>query len=131
MSAPEFQGEPMTRREVLLARDAYANGMVRGSACEFVGQINGGMSGLLRAAERAFPLPTVTRPRVVADPECPKHIRWSVSKVTDNVMCEVLEGDFWALAGAGHSAFFPTKGRVKLWADLYAEPTETVTEDEP
>ena len=102
MSAPEFQGEPMTRREVLLARDAYANGMVRGSACEFVGQSNGGMSGLLRAAERAFPLP-------VTDRRC--------CAVCGYLSHQVIHDTSWS----GHHPF--------ARRSLDAEPTETVTEE--
>ena len=44
---------------------------------------------------------------------------------------EVLERGFWNLITAGHSTFSPAQARVKAWADLYAEPTETVPEDEP
>ena len=107
----------MTRREVLLARDAYANGMVRGSVCEFVGQINGGMSGLLRAAERAFPLPTVTRPRVVA-----------VEDVIGTQRLRLVDGCVeFSRPGEGWRPLI-TPAELAAIRSLDAEPTETEEE---
>lgn len=59
-----FGRRPLTRREVLIAREAYRNGMIRGSAREFAGY-DGAMADLDRAVKEAFPLPITRRPRVV------------------------------------------------------------------
>lgn len=69
-----------------------------------------------RRARRKFPLPKVTRPRVLTD----------------------SSGERWTVR-AGQIALYtcdlsprvrPSADRVKLWADLLANPTETVEADE-
>ena len=56
MSNLEFQGEPMTRREVLIARHAFIRGSTRNGS---------GRIWSMSQAAYEYPL-TVTRPRVVA-----------------------------------------------------------------
>jgi hypothetical protein len=120
MSAPEFDGLPMTKREVLIARHAYAKAWL---AC------GGGCADGERAAASVYALPKATRPRVVQDPDTDYGQKW---RVVDGV----IEHD----GGSGGARFrpafdhefgiqpsfcsWPTPQRIALWADLLASPTE-------
>lgn len=67
-------------------------------------------------ADYHFPLPKVTRPRVVVDPHNPR-VTWSI-------LGTVARHDgTWGFEPA------PTLERIKMWADLLANPTEEVEEE--
>ena len=119
VSAPEFQGSPMTRREVLIARLAYENGLVRGTAGEFVGRL-----GLRRAVELAYPLPAVTRPRVVAVEDQPGVELRSVDGAVEYRKCRT---EWWQI-NVAHGPQLTT-GVLAALRSLDAEPTETVTDE--
>lgn len=70
-------------------------------------------------AAEIFPLPTITRPRVVRDPH---GLRWNWT-VKDGVIHPKIDG-------LGQLETI-TPQRVALWADLLANPTELVEESEP
>ena len=108
MSAPEFDGTPMTRREVLIARKAFEEGA----------DLGGWTTGyaLVKVMERDYPLPTVTRPRVVA-----------VEGVEYCVRNGVVEARPKELSG-WHVCL--TRAELVAIINLAAEPTETVTEEE-
>lgn len=117
MSAPEFDGAPMTRREVLIAREAY---MAAGMAYS-------GEPGLTlhRDAAEAYPLPSVTRPRVVAVEDQPG-LRM---RVRDGVLQYSREDGFWSAVNPHQGPRLST-GLLTALRSLDAEPTETVTEEE-
>ena len=77
-------------------------------------------------ADRLYPLPSITRPRVVKDPEA-KDYEW---RFHDGRM-QVRRGKN-AFDGGGEWVcpcnWQPTAERVRLWADLLQNPTEEVTE---
>jgi hypothetical protein len=71
-------------------------------------------------AKRLYPLPLVTRPRVVADPVLGVQFRWCV------------RAGMLARYDADRTPYVePTPERVALWADLLANPTEQVEDGEP
>ena len=77
------------------------------------------------AAER-YPLPTVTRPRVVTDENGEE---WSIGPTgllqhRDPTVSEWKRG----LVSQTGRAFVADKARVALWTDLFANPTEQVDE---
>ena len=76
-------------------------------------------------AEREYPLPKITRPRVVADEF---GTEWRVRADADDrdTALEYRHDDCpeWSLDRAKM-----TRGRVALWADLLANPTEEVPDD--
>lgn len=112
VSAPEFDGTPMTRREVLLARYGFTEAL-RGR----IGQVDAP-----HAAALVFPLPTVTRPRVVAVEDQP-----GLSlRIVDGVMQCLFRTFDWAPVGVLRI----TPGLRAALRSLDAEPTETVTEEE-
>ena len=88
-------------------------------------------------AKARYPLPTITRPRVVPDPEHPDTWHW-----------RFVDGGFeWATLwdGGNHWTRQPlgsvvvveehvtrvTPKRILAWADLIAHPTETVEDEAP
>jgi hypothetical protein len=88
-------------------------------------------------ARRLYPLPKVTRPRMLPDPHTTDtgaeglEFSWSVRG-------GVLKlGHFFKGAWHWHpvedqvrySIAYPTAERVKVWADLFANPTEEVEDD--
>ena len=114
MSAPEFQGEPMTRREVLLARQAVQRGLVQ---CTLL------LTDSMRAiAASLYPFPIVTRPRVVAV-EDQRGVELSVRNGV--LMCRYDGCTMWrSINGLSLS-----QGLLAALRSLDAEPTETVTEE--
>lgn len=84
---------------------------------------------------REYPLPKVTRFRVVPDPLSPC-VDWRVIGVCGEptLMCRTNDEEgrsIWKVypidnGGVHH---MPTTERVKLWADLLANPTEMVDDD--
>lgn len=78
-------------------------------------------------AEEAFPLPTITRPRVVTDPH-DAAVRWSVGGSSRRIRREKVSAlGHWISADAEHTPI--TNERVALWADLLANPSESVPDD--
>jgi hypothetical protein len=70
-------------------------------------------------AARAYPLPKVTRPRVVMDA---RGVKWKVMEGRLHALEPHCDG--WARADNTHWLLPPD--RVSLWADLFANPTEEV-----
>lgn len=123
-----------TEREYVLAqREAFIDGYITENDCTC--DLTSGCSscrdvGEVRAAAR-YPLPKVTRPRVVADPECGA-FEWSVVRGELHVRNpESKSATEWGIAnGHDFGAFEPTRRRVQVWADLLANPTEKCEMDE-
>lgn len=71
---------------------------------------------------RTFPLPKVTRPRVVVDPETDsRHF-----SVRGGMLHHQWDGGTWeTIAWRG---IMPTLARVRLWVDLLERPNEDVEE---
>jgi hypothetical protein len=109
---------PTERETVLRERAAFlagrldiaSNGMIAANA-----DVNA------RAAER-YPLPKVTRPRVVEDPTI-DGIEWSLvcGSIRIGTSMEIARG-----YPRSNERIPPTASRVALWADLFAHPTEEV-----
>ena len=105
-----------TERELVLAqRDAYARGL--GEGTQYWGD------DAVAKARHEYPLPKVTRPRVVDDPHVFSQFKADGGKL------------YWRGGNTGWyafdnvanpPAFLPTEERVRLWADLLANPTEEV-----
>lgn len=80
-----------------------------------------------QAADR-YPLPTITRPRVVKDAADPSVEFCFVDGV---LQYRADSGSWWRLVPddgrVPTTIFYPTAERVRLWADLLANPTEEVT----
>lgn len=72
-------------------------------------------------AIRTYEMPKVKRPRVVADPE-QKHRQWRVANGSEGPRLEVSSGSGWY----GAHEWLPIPERVRVWADLLANPTEVV-----
>lgn len=112
MTKPMFEGEPMTRREILIAREAFATGArlwTQHPEAE---------------AKRRYPL-LVEKPRVVTDRE----------ETLPSARCDwrVIDGALeWRISGVPNPRWYPltnsslflTADRVRLLADLLANPTE-------
>lgn len=84
----------------------------------------GEWNGAQPLARRLYPLPTVTRPRVVTDT---KGRQW---KVEDDILLTRHESSLWLAAEDVRDAFWFSRERIRLWADLIANPTETVEDDQ-
>lgn len=68
-----------------------------------------------------YPLPKVTRPRVVNDPS-DSTVEWRFENNAGLVWRAVPGFPMWN----GVSTWYPKPERVKMWADLLANPTEEV-----
>lgn len=82
-------------------------------------------------AARRYPLPKVTRPRVVKDTD---GTRWRISEGRLQFMRG--GGDWLCMLGESRSGsdrygmgLVPTPERIRLWADLLANPNEEVEQD--
>jgi hypothetical protein len=110
----------ITEREaVRRERAAYARAMM----------IHGGQSWdeAHCAAGRVYPLPKVTRPRVVQDPNKP--YRW-FRVIGGEVYAKTTrysDGEWTPLAG--NWSIPATPEMIRLWVDLLANPTEEVEDD--
>jgi hypothetical protein len=110
----------VTEREaVLRERDAFKQG------AEFAG---GYRDSDLRQIEvaRRYPLPKVTRPRVVRDP-LDASIEWTV--LDDHLHWRRVVGYIateWMLGPQGAPLGHVTAEMCRVWADLLDNPTETV-----
>lgn len=79
-------------------------------------------------AVRRYPLPLITRPRVVKDPEAGFDQRW---RVVDGCLEYAVPNGPWHKAHKRSNwsgVEQPTPARIRLWADLLHNPTEEVTE---
>lgn len=107
----------VTEREaVLRERKAFVEGARRICVAANSGIIR--MFDHERDAAEIYPLPTITRPRVVRDPHG-IDIRWTVRS---RQVVAYDSDQFPCAVGV-------TPERVKLWADLLANPTEEVPDD--
>lgn len=128
MSAAEFDGTPMTKREVLIARDAADD------AVKFVFEMARRLGGIEHVdgrtyAAECYPLPKVTRPRVVRDPEHGgggSYYEWSVQHDRVHFRWSFAALDDWkeATGGIANMLLTPTPERIAVWAYLLANPTE-------
>jgi hypothetical protein len=109
------------REKVLAERAAFEDGLIRGTAREFAGR-GDWMTALKRAVAEAFPLPKVTRTRVVQDPREPYD--WSVREGALHFRWDQAGFDDWKRASGLYENLLltPLPERVKLWADLLARP---------
>lgn len=115
------------RAAVLREREAFARGaqwawvnnyaQCAGAKFNHDGYVDG------RAADH-YPLPTITRPRVVKDPH-KANTSWRCKDGLLWYSWTNKENQGWY---TGTVLWNPTPERVKLWADLLANPTEEVTE---
>jgi hypothetical protein len=121
MSAPDFDGTPMTKREVLIARAASNNAIdwLLASAPELTWHRARGRE----YAEQRYPLPKVTRPRVVRDRFGEK---WRVAPESGETHLEWQDRNNDTRWEKKLGNLVVTFDRVALWADLLANPTEEV-----
>ena len=115
------------REAVMRERAAFVAGAER-FACEGCKGLAPDYAGK-EAAER-YPLPTVTRPRVVTDPHLrDDSVSWRVFdgviqyRENRDAMLDSIIDSSWVV---GPPQFIPTAERVAMWADLLANPTEEV-----
>lgn len=134
----KFEGTPLTRREVLIAREAFDLGV--SAVFDRLGEgphtLFHAWPGSEALAEEEYPLPRTRVPRIVADPEgasfgIASDRRFLKFAVADGEILLVLDEDD---SGNGADARMwekirPTPARVRLWADLLANPTEEVDDD--
>lgn len=109
----------VTEREVVLReRKAYVAGW------RDVNRLDGDM-----AATRLYPLPSITRPRVVKDPAYPSY-EWRVVDGLLEWRRDPYSSGWVSIETAGGfiGIYAATKQRVAVWADLLSNPTEEVTE---
>jgi hypothetical protein len=126
MSAPKTVTE---REAVLRERDAVQRTVValwdrikRGDALH-------NWEGSESLAKRLYPLPLVTRPRVVRDP-LDASIEWTV--LDDHLHWRRVAGYIateWMLGPQGAPLGHVTAEMCRVWADLLANPTEDVEDD--
>lgn len=121
----------VTEREaVLRERKAYAEGAEwawRTNYAEHTGAKFNHNGHVDRSAAFRYPLPSITRPRAVKDPEYPR-FEW---RVVDGELQSSLGGDGWSAAFRYVSwggVERPTPERIRLWADLLSNPLEEVQE---
>lgn len=101
------------------------------------------LAGIQQDAACKYPLPLVTRPRVVRDT-----VTYPDGSTSEYEWCVLSDGQLvrrlvhrgggpplaWAPAAEWRNlsdlhAFAPTPKRIAMWADLLAHPTETVEDD--
>ena len=127
----KWMGRDVTRVEALIARDAV------GRAIEWVFQearINGGIEHVDARSyvDRHLPLPTITRARVVDDPEdlgehkwrCVNGSLWYRHRDASDDLLWVPFGQYGGIDRT--SVEWPTLYRIRMWADLLANPNETI-----
>lgn len=119
-----FDGTPMTKREIRIARQAADSAI--NHAWPWISSV--GRSpwiGSDAIKDRLYPLPKVTRPRVLKD-------RFGVDwRMAGNVLeNRERDGREWrttlAPTDCDGTSYLGTADRVKLWADLLARPNEEV-----
>jgi len=114
-----------TEREVVLReRVAFTRGWKEWQSVEHEDDVFG-------AALRCYPLPTVTRPRVVDDP--PGHRLWQWRVLNGQLQCRWNGFGGWNTEwGSTEKALERieiTPERIKMWADLLDNPNETIAAD--
>lgn len=123
----------VTEREaVLRERKAYAEGAEwawRTNYAEHTGAKFNHNGHVDRSAAFRYPLPSITRPRVVKDQEYPNY-EW---RVVDGSLEWRLHpySSGWVPIETSHGfvgLYTVTKQRAAMWADLLNNPTEEVTE---
>ncbi len=79
-------------------------------------------------AEVEYPLPKVTRPRVVRDPHANSY-EWSIRE-RGNAQWRRVNGHnrIWLDPGDAETQWVMSRERITMLADLLANPTETVDE---
>lgn len=91
---------------------------VEGAICWAGGAVSG--PGILsELAAQTYPMPKITRPRVVVDEF---GVEWTV------VDGEVVPNVYGAGGGSSAADYNTTTKRILLWADLLNNPTEEVEE---
>ncbi len=109
------------REAVKRERKAFEDGMVRGSAREFTN-----IARVRQAASEAYPLPKITRPRVVDDPhDCQEGSAWRVVEGRIEYRWKGDKPSAWRQYASSPI----TPERVAMWANLLANPTEEVPDD--
>lgn len=118
---PRFEDEDYSRREIFIARQAFADGVCARPV------LGDAWYGAEAEAAKRYPLPMVTRPRVVKDETGPAGTYyWRVDRgVLQHTTS--LDAGMWEPLAIG---MYITVPRVHLLAELLANPTETV-EAEP
>lgn len=107
----------MTERDKqLLRREGFAAAMRKGIGLSF--------DYAEESAAAAYPLPPITRPRVVADSESFKQF----CVVNGQLLWRVADGVEWERVNST-VAFSITPNRVRVWHDLLTNPTEDVPDD--
>jgi hypothetical protein len=121
MSAPEYDGQPMTKREVLIAREAYTR---RSRETYSVEEWERSIRGLVEGeAAMTYPLPKVTRPRVVMDGDGAGWRFIPISEGVENGRFERSDTrDLWRPV----SQVPAWPDIIAILADLLANPTEEV-----
>ncbi len=127
MSAPKY-----TERDLVMAR---REGYLRGRGTDVVNLTPVLEKNFALETLRLFPLPKVTRRRVADDPHDHSFLRFRIGE--DGSQAPALEASvdyepfrLWPLH---HSdlARYVTPARARLFADLFANPTEEVEGDPP
>ena len=114
-----FHGKTMTRREIEIARYAFERGCI---AWQRTTDLDPSWPGIVKAAADTFPLPTVTRPRVVHD---------DVDKCEYRAVGGMIQRrDEWQEWYVVNDTALSER-RIRLWADLLANPTEECEEVTP
>jgi hypothetical protein len=125
MSAPEFDGQPMTKREVLIARRYYEDGVVRGHACEFRGYPGAGLVDLRTDIAKRLPLPKVTRPRVVTYVGPKPHHVFRYRVIDGRLEWATEHAEDWTTYGAIQTDVQDAAFLARI-AGLFSSPTEEV-----
>lgn len=110
------------REAILREQQAFVDGAVHGAM-----HSGRALDQYRSAAEHRYPLPKVTRPRVVPDPHGGSALEWSVR--TDDTGKSRIAVQRRHDPGGFRTSFdgiYVTAERVALWADLLANPTEQV-----
>lgn len=119
MSAPTSE-----RDAVLREREAFKAGII---AWQRVDGFDSKWPGITAAANKAFPLPMVERPRVVQAPGVPSYEFCVIDGTIRERACGHDKPTEWRKP----SAWVLNKEFVTCWADLLANPTELVEEGTP
>lgn len=123
-----------TERDLVLAKqEAFVEGSLltfRHFDCSLGSEAGLKWRGSSNLAAERYPLPKVTRPRVVQDPH-ERGMRWRVLRDKDQHGVTYLEYNAFNTGAdaswrTGLGTYCATAERVALWADLLANPTEEV-----
>lgn len=124
---------PKTKREVLIAREAFVKACIR--AIEHFGwgyrePRYATWPGARKLAESIYPLPTVTRPRTITvakhEVEGTEYNAATFRALNGRIEYRSEFSGKWIVSNKDATA-----QRVAAWADLLKDPTETVEDDTP